>query len=392
MINVLTWAAGLVVVALMLYAIWKSFQREAEPDTDQDYQHALESWLDGDLDHAADLLHKVVHNDHESVDAFLHLGTLHRLKGDPAKAAALHQGLTARHGLSKPKKVTIGLALVDDLLDLKNFDDAAEVLDSLIRDASDKTRYWKSRFILFHNMGNQKEAALALKNGPKRCPEKDRQWFINAYAAYQLDRAMGHALRSEAKECKNRLKDVRQIPATEVRRYLVEAMLAAACNDAGEAMDVVSRGLLDSPQELEIFLPVLQEVLLMTGQFARSIPILERACQSENAPASLWITLGLLYEKLDMRDKTLALLQSKAGHEGFTPDVAAPLFKILAAEAPSTDFAKVWKMLSLPTNAHPWTCCNCGHIRPQVGWFCSQCHAFDSFGAPCVKEDNVWNN
>lgn len=385
-INVLTWIAGIVVVAITIYVIWKSFNRPEETDSEQDYQHALEAWIDGDLDHAAELLHKVVHNDHESVDAFLHLGTLLRLKGEPAKAAALHRGLTVRHGLPRLKKVSIGLALVEDLLVLKKWDEASEVLDSLIRDASNDTRYWKNRFILFHNMGNFKEAALALKNAPRHCADKDRPWFISAYSAYQLDRAMEHALRRETKECRSRLKDVRKIEGTEVRISLVEAMLAAANNDAEEAVAVVSKGLLDSPKELEIFLPLLQEVLLMTGQFARSIPILERACQNENAPASLWITLGLLYEKLDMRDKTLTLLQSKAGHDGFTPDVSAPLLRILAAEASGTDISKVWKMLSLPASRHPWTCCQCGHERPQVGWFCTSCHAFDSFGAPCKTE------
>ena len=61
--------------------------------------------------------------------------------------------------------------------------------------------------------------------------------------------------------------------------------------------------LLDNPEELAIFLPVLQEVLLPTGQYARTIPILERACQAENAPPSLWIDLAMLYEKLEQRDE-----------------------------------------------------------------------------------------
>jgi len=386
LINVLTWIAGILVVALTAYGIWRNFHQDEAPDTEHDYQHALEAWLDGDLDHAADLLHKVVHDDHESVDGFLHLGTLLRLQGDPLKAAALHRGLTARQGLSQTKKIAIGLALVDDLLDLKKWAEAGEVLDTLIRDASDKTRYWKSRFILFHNLGDMKEAAQALKNAPRRCPDKDKAWFEAAYSAYQLDRAMSHALLGETKQCRSRLKDVRKFDGTEVRSSLVEAMLAAANNDAAEAVGVVSKGLLDSPRELENFLPVLQEVLLMTGQFARSIPILERACQSENAPASLWVTLGLLYEKLDMRDKTLALLQSKAGNEDFTPDAAAPLLRILAGNYPDTDFSKVWNMLSLPSSRHQWVCCQCGQERSHAGWFCSHCHAFDSFGS-CSLED-----
>jgi len=194
-----------------------------------------------------------------------HLGTLLRLQGQPVKAAALHRGLTARQNLPRGKKVSIGLALTDDLIALKKWPEASEVLDTLIRDASNQTNYWKSRFIIFHNLGNLKEAALSLKNGPRRCPEKDKQWFELAYAAYQLDRAMGHALQGETRDCRNRLKDVRNIEGTEVRQSLVEAILAATNKDATEAKRSPRKS---TPLKIHTVLPLLLGPIRTANRFA----------------------------------------------------------------------------------------------------------------------------
>ena len=170
-----------------------------------------------------------------------------------------------------------------------------------MKDAAARPTYWKVRFAQWQGQGNLPEAARTLKAAPKHVPEAARNWFIKAYAAFQLDRAQAHAVAGEAAEARARLKDVDRIPEAATRAALVRAVLAAVSDDAQEAVTVASEELLDNPEELSIFLPLLQDVLLRTGQYARTIPILERACQAETAPPSLWISLALLYEKLDQR-------------------------------------------------------------------------------------------
>jgi len=373
-------AVGGLVLAAAGTAVYLTFREPKQAAGGDDYLHALEQWIEGNLDEAAALLYRVVHDDPDSVEPFLQLGNLLRLQGDAERAAVLHRGLTVRSNLTLPQQLSIGLSLADDLNALGHWEGSRDILDTLPRVAMSRTRYWKTRFTQWHGLGDHTEAARTLKTAPRQCPEEDRPWFLSAFASYQLDRALTHALDGEAGEAKARLKDVKNIAGTQSRIALVRAIMAAVENDAAGAVSIASDSLLDSPEELDVFLPLLQEVLLQSGQFERSLPILERACQAENAPPSLWIDLAMLYEKLGHRDKAIRLLEGKSGRGPFTPDAAAPYLKMLVEDAPASDFGKVWGMLSMPVSAEGWSCRECSRRDERIRWFCPSCHGFHTYG------------
>jgi len=370
---------GIVVVAAAVAVIWFTFRGPRSAPPRNDYLHALEHWIEGDLEEAASLLRRVVHENPEGYEPFLHLGNLLRLQGDPAKAAVLHRGLTVRPDLTRAQKILVGIALAEDLNALGHHDGAREVLDQLGRDGFHRSRYWKARFTMWHGLGRHPEAARTLRDAPRHCRERDREWFRQAYAGYQLDRALAHALAGEAGDANARVKDVREIPGTEPRAALVRAVLAVVQDDAPKAVEIASQGLLDHPAELGIFLPLLQEILLTTGQFSRTVPILERACQAENAPPSLWVDLALLYEKVGDRDRALRFLETKSGRPAFTPDASAPYLRQLVADAPDTDFARLWRMLAMPVPPRGWTCRACRRRDERVRWFCPACLGFHTY-------------
>ena len=377
--NFIPVVVGALVVAGAGIAVYLTFRETKQAPVGDDYLHALEHWIEGNLNEAATLLHRVVHDDPDSVEPFIQLGNLLRLQGDAERAAVLHRGLTVRSNLTAAQQLSVGLSLAEDLNAISQWEGARDVLDSLPRGAMSRTRYWKTRFTQWHGLGDPTEAARTLKNAPRQCPEKDRPWFLAAFASYQLDRALAHALEGQSGEAKARLKDVKNIAGTQSRIALVRAIMAAVENDAAGAVSIASDSLLDSPEELDVFLPLLQEVLLQSGHFERSLPILERACQTENAPPSLWIDLAMLYEKLGYREKALRLLESKSGRAPFTPDAAAPYLKMLVEDAPGSDFGKVWNMLSMPEGVEGWTCRQCGHHDERIRWFCPSCQGFHTF-------------
>jgi lipopolysaccharide biosynthesis regulator YciM len=177
------------------------------------------------------------------------------------------------------------------------------------------------------------------------------------------------------------MKDVRDVPGTAPRIALVKAVLAVVQDDAPKAVEIASDGLLNHPEELALFLPLLQEILLTTGQFSRTVPILERACQSESAPPSMWVDLALLYEKVGDRDRALRFLETKAGRPAFTPDAAAPYLRQLVGDDGDTDFARLWRMLAMPVPPRGWSCRDCGRRDERIRWFCPDCLAFHSYRA-----------
>ena len=367
-------------VAVVVLAIVNIWRAGGEAPRTDDHLRALEAWLDGDLDEAQRLLTAVVHRDPAAVDPYLQLGNLLRQRGDAARAAVLHRGLTVRSNLTRDRKVAAGLALATDLVELAQWAEAAEVLDGLVQHASNRPAYWRARFAQWYGLQNLSEAARALKAAQRLVPKANRREFESAYASFQLDRALQNARAGETGPARDRLRDVGKVEGARARAALVRAVLAASGSDPSGALAVVAKELLDYPRELAVFLPQLQEALLQSGQFARTVSILERACQAEQAPPELWVSLAMLYEKLDERDKALRLLESKAGSTDLTPDVAAPYLRLLARDASGTDFARAWQWLSMPLAARNWTCTGCGHIVPEIRWFCPVCRSFDSFG------------
>ena len=140
--NSLPWIVGVVAVAAVGFALWRTFgQQDSAPQRD-DYLHALELWIEGELEDAAALLHKVVHDDPQAVEPFLHLGNLLRLQGDAERAAVLHRGLTVRPDLTLAQKIVVGLSLAEDLNALERWDESGQVLDTLLRNATNRSRYW----------------------------------------------------------------------------------------------------------------------------------------------------------------------------------------------------------------------------------------------------------
>lgn len=375
----LPFALGAVAVGAASVVLWSVFRGVRKPDQQDPYLLALEHWIQGDLPEAAQLLRQVIDQNPDAVDPYLQLGNLLRLQGQPGKAAVLHRGLTVREHLPRTKKVAVGLALAEDLIALERWPEAGQVLDTLARDASGRALYWQIRFALLFGQGNLPDAARTLKRAARKVPDRDRNWFDKAYVSFQLDRALEHLRAGETADARARFRDVQKMPAAQHRVGLVAALLAAAEQDTARAVELASSGLLADSAELELFLPVLRDLLLESGQFSRTIPILERACQGENSPPSLWISLALLYEKVGQRDQALRLLESKARRPGFTPDVAAPFLRKLAAEAKNTDFYRVWEFLALPRPIANWTCSSCGRREKNLRWFCPACRGFDTY-------------
>lgn len=378
MSDFLTWlvvGSAAVGAAVVLWRIW--VRPRPEPNAD-DYQHALQLWIEGEREEAAAILRRVVQKQPDAFEPFLYLGNLLRELGDAGHAVVLHRGLTMRGELTPGQKIASGLALAEDLLALGQYHEAGQVLDTLQVHAAESKRFWKARFAQHQGAGELPDAARVLKAAAKQVPERDAAWFREAYASFQLDRAVGHALAGESGEARARLRDVENMPESGSRAALVRAILSARADDAAAALTEATDNLLDEPEELDIFLPLLQDALLRGGQFTRTIPLLETACLSENAPASFAVDLAILYEKLDQRDKAMRVLTIKSGQSDLTPNVAAPFLRMLLRESPDTPFARVWKFLQMPRPPRDWVCGHCGRVDARVRWFCPDCRSFRS--------------
>jgi lipopolysaccharide biosynthesis regulator YciM len=368
----------LIVAGLGLLAI---FRRRSRPVREDRYTQGLELWLAGDMAGALAALHEAVRQQPQSIDPYLQLGNLLRLTGDPRRAAALHRGLTVRADVPAGKRPWIALALADDLLALQRWEEAGDLLAAVQERMSALPRYWRLRFTQALGAGDGDGAAAALEDGARRCNPDESARFRRQHDLLQLDRALTAVRAGDRSRARSLLKRVKGEGDLAARRDFVRALIAAQEDDTERAVSLATAGLMGAPQEMSLFLPTLQELLLQSGRYERTIPILESASRSEESPPSLWMTLALLYEKLGEREKAFALLEDKAQDPRLTPNAAAPYLRLLAGENQAQPISRLWGLLHLPQTDASWQCGNCGMRQPGVRWFCPGCYRFETYAA-----------
>ncbi len=374
------WFVGLAVLLLAGFALWRILRRPPAAAGEDLYSRALERWLAGDLTGARDLLRELVDREPDRVDPYLQLGILLRSTGDARRAAVMHRSLAVRPGLPTHKRVTIGLELVEDLVALGQWSEARTVLDDLALHAVASPRYHYANFAVAHGLGDHAAAAEALRVGEKRVPATERERFRRSRAAYLVDRGLMLARGNQLDQARHWLSQARDLPEARGRSLLVRAVVAARAQAPEDAVAAATEGLRDYPSEMAPVLPILQEALLETGQFAKAIPILETACQTESSPPALWVALALLYEKTGRRNDAIGVLETKQGDPRLTPDAAAPYLRQLASVTPEAPFNRLWRVLTMPPQARGWACRTCGRQERELRWFCPDCRSFDSFG------------
>ncbi len=363
-------AAVLAAVALLL--LWAL--RGKRPTNVSDlYLEALEAWAAGDLELAEENLRKSVAADPRGVDSFLKLGDLLRLRGQPDKASALHRGLIARPDLPRNRRIQAGLSLAEDLLAMSRYEEAGQVLDTLVRHAGASARYWTARFAQWTGVGDDQEAARALKFAGNHLPGNEGEKFRDAYGYYQLDRAFAAALKQEHAAAIALCKKIPADSAAADHEPLVRAVVRIGKGDTDGAMNIAASSLAGQPEALLAFQAVLRPALLEQGHFTRSIPLLERIVQQPEVPVPLIMELALLYEKTGRLEQAVDLLVSQKGRRDLTCGSAAALLTILIRQRGDADLQKLWGAFHHPQTGAGWCCPGCGARRERFGWFCPDC-------------------
>lgn len=365
-------AAAVLIVALLVLLL--RTRRPPEPQDDA-YIRGLELWLEGDRAGAVDAMRQAVDRDPGGVDPYLQLGNFLRRTGDARRAAALHRSLAARGDLPEAKRQAISLALAEDLIALRGWEEAGRILTELQRRKPVDQRFWRARYHQLLGGGDAEAAADALKLAAKRLPEPDAARFRADLALFQLDRALQAVRDGRTGEGRKLVKDAESHGADPARAAYVRALSQLSDDRAEAAAETVTAGLLAAPESSELLLPVLQKALLTTGHYERSVPILESACQSAEAPPSLWIALAMLHEKLGDRELAVRLLEGKAEDERLTLAAAAPFLRILVNDLPDCDFKRIWLRLNARDAKAGRRCRECGATVPELRWVCPACRA-----------------
>ncbi len=384
-VGILILAGAVLLVAGFL--LLRALRKRTLPGQRDLYLEALEAWVGGDLARANVLLRELIKSDPDAIDPYLQLGDLLRIMGQPEKAAVLHRGLTARPALPVSRKIQVGLSLAEDLLAIDDSQGAGQVLDSLVRRASTMPRYWWIRFRQWVKSGDLTEAKRALDHASGHVPKDQRIQFREGLGFFELDRAFAAVLDDNSHEAASLVRTVPSASSAAKHIPLIQACIQASRGDVNKAMDISAAGLMDSPQSQMAFHEYLRQVLLASGQFDRSIPLLERVCQGPQVPVALILELALLYEKTGRRDQAVELLKNKHDRKDLTPNAVSPFLSVLVRDAGDETFAAVWSALEHPLASTRWHCSACDYSAERLSWFCPRCYGFGPFVSGVAEQE-----
>lgn len=387
------WLVAVLVLGLTVAGLWLSLRRPRMESSLDEYDRAIERWLEGDLAGARDMLRDVVRLEPGRIQPYLQLGTLLRLTGDPGRAAAMHRSLAVREDLPHGRRAAVGLELAEDLLALSRAGDAEAVLQRIGDTAADQERWYRLRFAAALAQRQPDRALEALQEGEKRLPPASAARLRSLRAAWLADRVLRCVRAGQHDAASRYLSHARKMPEAAARVLLLRALVAADEGNEDRAVAAVAEGLAKYPAEMAPALGLLETALLTAGRFAMAVPILETACRDEASPPELWIALVQLYEKLGRRQDAMALLESKRDDPRLTPDAAASYLRLLASENPDLPVSQVLSFLHEPSPARGFRCRRCGHRTRDLQWFCANCLSPDSFEpAPTLKPPDLSEN
>ena len=130
----------LLLVGTALYFKYRAkIRRKSEEIRSHSYVNALNELIAGNNHKARELFVEAVKFDTNNIDAYLKLGMLYRMENNPAKAFKIHKELTIRPNLNSSLMADIYRNIVEDLIALKNYNDALSYVEKVLAVApSDK--------------------------------------------------------------------------------------------------------------------------------------------------------------------------------------------------------------------------------------------------------------
>jgi len=165
--------AAMAILALVFSLEWRASKDKMT--FPRNYVEGLRAIISGDEKDAIVKLKQAVAEDTDNIDAYLKLGDLFRMRGLRDKAIQIHRELLLRRNLDHNMASHVKKSLAEDYIQVKKYDSALELLESLVKDDSfkpwalekllevyDKTEKWEDAFETRKTLGKLKGKADGL--------------------------------------------------------------------------------------------------------------------------------------------------------------------------------------------------------------------------------------
>lgn len=363
-----------IVIPLVLAFILLIFSLERRSSKDkktfpQNYVDGLKAIISGDDDGAFVKLKQAVADDTDNIDAYLKLGDLFRKRGHLEKAIQVHRELLIRKNIDQNTTSMIHQSLANDYIQAKRFEQALEILEKLVKDASFKI-WAQERMLEVYEKTKQWEKAFSARKNLLH--SKDQYHKLAVYRHLN-----GNVLFNEGEFHKARLayKEALKYDSKFAPAYIMIAESYLAENRNDDAADFYKKLAANVPSELYQATRKMEQTFFELGRFS-DVETTYREIL-ENCPDDLNIL------------KALAGIEEKKGNIPAAIETLTPALNAEAKEAVAvTRLAELYlnnnqqeKAIEVletiqekwPSLKQQYKCPHCGNISAKQEIVCPNC-------------------
>jgi lipopolysaccharide biosynthesis regulator YciM len=368
------WGGVLALVGWIAWTLSGGFTAE-RPRPETPYRHGLDALVRGDTDGALRAFTETVEMDTDNVEAYLHIGTILRDRGEAARALRIHRELTVRSGVTQEQERAIREALVLDLIAVgrpgEAIDEAQELretdkknrrsLELLLRAyeaAGEWDRAFEARSELQRTNGGREPGALA------RYRSAAGETFLREGKAREAERQFKSALRLD-----------KDHPAALLR-------LGDICyhRDHKERAVVLWKGLARThPHLAYLVLDRLETAYFERGRMSEMALAYEELLARTPKDARLHLALARMHvKKGDLPEAARVLAQALEIEPGSLPArlLLVNVHRRLGDVSRALD--QVEGLLRDVPETERFTCASCGAVSGEYWTRCPQCLAWSA--------------
>ncbi len=363
-------------IALWVYFKFKRSQKKRVIERkSHSYILALNELIAGNNARAKEQFIEAVRFDTNNIDAYLKLGMLYRLENNPAKAYKIHKELTIRPNLNNSLLIDIYSNIVEDLIDLKSYNDALTFIEKIL--SIDPHNKWalKIQPDIYTYKEDWKNAFKFLKANASQPETKSRQ-----LALYKIANGLKLMDLKEYHDARILFKDAIKLDRSYPPPYLLLGGAYEKEDRVDDAVKVWREFSEQVPDKSYMVFDFLDHAYFQTGNYGAMEVFYTKLIEKDPDNYKALLKLGEIYFKKGEKDKAFDMTERSLKINPHSPHGLKNLILYLDSKGDlQTIKEKALSLAESVTDKKAYVCSHCGYNTSEIRIRCPECNEWDTF-------------
>jgi lipopolysaccharide biosynthesis regulator YciM len=339
------------------------------------YVEALNELIVDNYSRAMELLKESVRLDTNNIDAYVKLGIIFRIQGNPLQALKIHKELTIRSSLTKKDLIEIYRNIVSDHIDLKQYDEALQYCDKVLALDPKNHSILDIQPTIYAFKHDYKNAFKVLKANAEKGAQIDHQ-----LALYKI--AHGRALveRGEYHDARIIFKEALKLDHSEFEAHLYIGDAYAHENRREDAVKVWHEFAEEFPQKSYLVFDYLDEAYFESNNYSAMEVFYSTIIEKDPDNYRALQRLGEIYFKKGEREKALEMTERSLR---VNPKSLEGIKNLILYLNNVSDIEvikeKALKLVDMVEDLTTYRCRFCGYQTKDILVLCPSCEKWDAF-------------